>query len=170
MDLLTVVKAPCAPFSTRRRGHSVSLDRYQRRSRIVQCAAEQRKEHDEQDSLAKQLGRACAPFAAAVLLLVEFSLRRCILASHMRPSYALTLEVMVVCQVPFWWLDLRYCFKMFDGLGCTSQAQANSAAAETQFESSLRRQQEFFSGSKGGGFDSFFKTKVRICRRYFWDI
>ena len=71
MDLLTVVKAPCVPFSSRPRGRAVRFGLTQRRSRIVQCAAEQGNEEDKQDSLVKQLGRACAPFAAAVLLLVE---------------------------------------------------------------------------------------------------
>ena len=72
MDLLTVVKAPCVPFSSRSRGRAVSSRRSQRRSRIARCAAEQKPEEDKQDSLVKQFGRVCAPFAAAMLLLVEF--------------------------------------------------------------------------------------------------
>lgn len=67
-DLLTVVKAPCVPFSARPRGRAGGLIRP---SRTVHCSAQHNADDDQLQSAVKQLGRACAPFAAAILLLVR---------------------------------------------------------------------------------------------------
>lgn len=67
MDLLSVVRAPGAPFSARPVNKNGRLSR---RSMAVQCAAKRKTEEEESNNIVKQIGKTCAPFAAAVFLLV----------------------------------------------------------------------------------------------------
>jgi hypothetical protein len=68
MDLLSVSRVPCVPFSSRPRSNN---GHFYRSKQIVRCSAQPNDGMKLTDEIASNLGRVCAPFAAAVFLLVR---------------------------------------------------------------------------------------------------
>ncbi len=82
ISLLSVSRAPCVPFSSRPRRNA---GQYCRSKQLVRCAAQNEEEGDKKNEIARNLGKVCAPFAAAMLLMVNsqpHAVRRCYVAQQ----------------------------------------------------------------------------------------